>query len=456
MKSDPALAGIDPGADSNFAGKNGFEITPKVANGNPRTDIPGTVTVTMPYTDADVTAAGVAEAKLQFASFDATTQTWESFPTTVDTVNNLLIASISHFAGFGVSGTVSTASVGSSSGDMTAPAAPGNVKLSSDGSKITITWDDPADGDLYRIEVLRNDGNGSEVTGEIRAYVEKGVKQYIDTGVTAGKTYKYILKSRDFALNQKLSEEYSVKVEAAVVSGGGTSGGTSGGSSIPTTTTPAAPVATTPVATTPTTTVTPSAPAPTAAPVAILIKDPTKLDDILNTLSVPRVQSEEAKYMSLIKSDAVAFKVKLTPEQETAITNFVSYGISAKTKTFGAGERRAVVRDYLETVGRANVNWEDVERLASGQKPVSRNLDKERSQVNAVLKVFKTMYGKTPNFQNPAEDLAWNTLMYRVRFTRDLGLERGGINKFRKFFGRTPKTPLDWAAVRALTYSGVQ
>ncbi|OGL65740.1 hypothetical protein A3B21_01200 [Candidatus Uhrbacteria bacterium RIFCSPLOWO2_01_FULL_47_24] len=169
------------------------------------------------------------------------------------------------------------------------------------------------------------------------------------------------------------------------------------------------------------------------------------------TTSAP-MSAEEAKYKTLIRSDAATFKVELTPSNETTATNFVTYGTSEKTKALGAGERRAVMRDYFETVGRGNVNYEDVERITKGEKPVSRNLEKERVQVGAALKVFTKIFGHNPDFQDPKEDLAWNALLYRIRFSRDLAKEREGIAEFKMIFKRAPATPLDWAAVRVLGY----
>jgi hypothetical protein len=62
------------------------------------------------------------------------------------------------------------------------------------------------------------------------------------------------------------------------------------------------------------------------------------------------------------------------------------------------------------------------------------------------------MVGHAPNFQDAAEDLAWNTMMYRIRFPRDLVKEQKGITRFKTIFKRLPTSPLDWAEVRALGY----
>ncbi|OGL91741.1 hypothetical protein A3H11_01215 [Candidatus Uhrbacteria bacterium RIFCSPLOWO2_12_FULL_47_10] len=448
MATDPTLAGIDPGTNQNFVGTSGYDITPKDANGNPIKDLNGSVTITIPYTDANVTSASVSESTLTIGSFNTTTQSWETFSTTIDTTNNLLIAEITHFSSFGIIGGVSTAaSSGGAVGDLTAPAPATNVKLTVQASpaKVTVTWTDPTDSDFRKVEILRNDGNGGEVSGTSLATVAAGVQKYDDTEVTSGKTYKYILKSRDTSNNQGLTAEYSVTVTAAASA-------TSGGGAGTTTTAPTTTTTTAPATTTTTTTTTTTAPAATAAPVAVVIHDPSKLDALLTALSATRSTSEEAKYMPLIKSDAIAFKVGLTAEQEATITNFVTYGASDKTVKLGAGERRAVMRDYLETVGRGNVNWDDVERMTKGEKPVSRNLEKERAQVGVALKVFVKIYGHSPVFSDAKEDLAWNTLLYRIRFTRDLTVEKEGIVEFRATYGRTPKSTMDWATVRVLGY----
>jgi hypothetical protein len=225
----------------------------------------------------------------------------------------------------------------------------------------------------------------------------------------------------------------------------GTAGGGGGATPAPAPTTT---TTTTPTAAPETTTTT----TPAAAPVAVLIQDPTKLDELLSGLSLVRNQSEEAKYMPLVRSDAIAFKVSLTEAQVTAITNFVTYGISSATVKLGAGERRALARDYFETVGRSDFIWSDIERMATGLKVVNRNLVKEQAQVGKVLTTFKTLVGHAPNFKDADEDLAWNTMMYRIRFTRDLAKERVGILKFKAAFGVNPTTPLGWSTVRAWGY----
>lgn len=160
----------------------------------------------------------------------------------------------------------------------------------------------------------------------------------------------------------------------------------------------------------------------------------------------------ESFYRPLVASDATAFSVPITPYQTDVVTRFIVYGNFESSKQLGAGERRALVRDYFETVGRVEIVWEDVERLANGQKVVNRNLTKERAQAPDALKRFKRIFGHAPIFSNPKEDLAWNTLMYRIRFPRNIDREKDGITKFKVLFSYAPSSPLDWATVRALGY----
>ena len=127
-------------------------------------------------------------------------------------------------------------------------------------------------------------------------------------------------------------------------------------------------------------------------------------------------------------------------------------GTTPATVRLGSGERGAIYRDLVDTLGESRVTVVDMERSAPGQIPLQRNLTREREQLPRVRATFRSMYGRDPIFSNPEENLVWNTLMYRIRFPRDLTLERQGIVAFRRIFRRTPQDPLQWATVRALGY----
>jgi hypothetical protein len=145
------------------------------------------------------------------------------------------------------------------------------------------------------------------------------------------------------------------------------------------------------------------------------------------------------------------FGYKVYGSQLKLYSLFIAYGVSHATHNLGERERRAVVRDMLQIIG-YGATAEDYHRLTIGLKPVTRNLGAEQRQVAAVRTLFRNIYKRNPNFKNPNDDLAWNVLMYRIRFPRDLSLEQVGIKRFRSILRRLPTSPLDWATVRGLGY----
>lgn len=223
-------------------------------------------------------------------------------------------------------------------------------------------------------------------------------------------------------------------------SGGGSGGGGGGGSGTGTYTPPTTDSGTTPTVPSNTSSSTPASSAVTG-----------DANQLTQQLGVARDTTAETTNGAKVSLSATEFKVTLDATSKTIATNFVTYGISTATMNLGSGERLALIRDQLETLGRISLTA--LEELANGQKPTDRNLPKEVAQAGKVLNYFKLLTGHNPNFKDAKEDLAWNTMMYRVRFDRDLVKEKAGIVKFKATFARTPKTPLEWATVRAYGYS---
>lgn len=139
---------------------------------------------------------------------------------------------------------------------------------------------------------------------------------------------------------------------------------------------------------------------------------------------------------------------------EATLERFLREGTTAASRALGRGEREAVVRDLQEVLGvpAARILVSDLERVAGGQIPRTRNLAYERSMAPRALATFRTVFGHAPNFRNANENLAWNTLMYRIRFPRNLSSERQGIVAFRRQFRTTAQSPFQWAVVRVLGY----
>ncbi len=160
----------------------------------------------------------------------------------------------------------------------------------------------------------------------------------------------------------------------------------------------------------------------------------------------------ESLYAPLIDADSVEFEVTVSPLEQEWIITFICYGHSAPTVALGSGERRAMIRDYFETAYASQVYWGDIYRMSIGQKIVQRNLEKEVAQIERVITTFEMLYNRRPVFSLDAEDVSWNTLMYRIRFVRDLNKERLGISRFEAQFDRLPTSPYDWALVRVYGY----
>ncbi|MFA5750536.1 MAG: hypothetical protein WC895_04970, partial [Candidatus Shapirobacteria bacterium] len=146
--------------------------------------------------------------------------------------------------------------------------------------------------------------------------------------------------------------------------------------------------------------------------------DPSNLPNLLSSLGLTENNTAEAAVLPQVNADAKEFSLTLSVVQSQSIMNFIVYGISSSTIKLGQGERRAIIRDYMETVHRGDIIWSDIERMTNGQIPISRNLVIERSNVAIALPVFRRIFGHNPNFKNPTENLAWNTLLYRIRFPR--------------------------------------
>lgn len=266
------------------------------------------------------------------------------------------------------------------------------------------------------------------------------------SNLTAGTTYYVAICATDNNVNDSAALTGSFTTTAT--GGGGTSGGVVGG----TITTPA-PTVTAPVAAPVVTVPTPTVAGPSISPSIV-----ANAAQLAAQLGVAQNKAAEATYQAKVASGAVEFKVTLAAGVKTVATNFVTYGTSSAAVKLGAGERLAVIRDVLEILGSKVANDSSAlllaaEQISSGQKPTVRNLTKEVEQLKQVLPAFVKLAGHKPDFKSAKEDLAWNTMQYRVRFARDLAKEKAGIVKFKAVFNKTPKSPLDWAVVRAWGYS---
>lgn len=156
--------------------------------------------------------------------------------------------------------------------------------------------------------------------------------------------------------------------------------------------------------------------------------------------------------IAALQASARTFGITLAPADLARLASFIETGTTDATRRLGSGERYAMIIDLMDTMRRSNISTTDLERLASGLVPLSRNIAQEGIQLPRVRATFRSVYGHDPVFSNPEENTAWNTLMYRIRFPRDLVLERRGIQAFTRVYRRAPRNSFQWAAVRVWGY----
>lgn len=264
------------------------------------------------------------------------------------------------------------------------------------------------------------------------------------TGLTCGTSYGFstIARNLDLVITSTSSAATVTTSACSSSSGSSSGGGGGGGLSAGSGSSSLLPVAL-PVSSSPN--------IPSSAPQAPVA--PSVPSDLTPIPVVP----PSARVLGSIQADVREFRLPFPVEAQERLASFVEAGTTIVTQRLGEGERRALVRDWLDTVGVVPSTGieaviADLERIASGQIPQGRNLTRERAQLPRVRQTFRTLYGRDPNFQNAQENLAWNTLMYRVRFTRDLQAERIGIQEFRATFRRAPQDPFQWATVRVMGY----
>ncbi len=255
------------------------------------------------------------------------------------------------------------------------------------------------------------------------------------SGLTSGTAYNVVVCAVDNNNNEGNPKTGSFTTASAAGSSGGGAGGGSAGTSI---------------FSSPSSTTTSTSKGSTTSTTVTSVSVVSDADALVSALGLTRNTAAEATNAKKVASSVAQFKATLTAEQKVIATNFVTYGTSSATIALGSGERLALVRDQLETLGRLSLTA--LEQLSTGQKPTERNLVKEKSQVALALKVFIKLTGHKPDFKKSNEDLAWNTLQYRIRFPRNLNKEKTGILKFKAVEKRNPATPFDWSEVRAWGY----
>ena len=193
-------------------GGKGVEVTPKDASGQPITTLSSSegsaVTITIPYTEADVLAAGGSEDQIVLAAWSDEKQQWEPLPTTCDTDNNKCTGTITHFSTI-----APTVSIGGG-----APNTPSGLSATAvSSSQINLSWNSVTGATGYNIYRDTSSSGSFPRLGSEPTVSGESNTSYSDTGLTAGTTYYY----RVSAVNSSGESAASSVVSATTLSAGG-------------------------------------------------------------------------------------------------------------------------------------------------------------------------------------------------------------------------------------------
>ena len=167
-------------------------------------ELNSSVTITLPYTEKEVSALGVKEAELTIGFWEETAATWKPLENcVVNDLQNNVTCSTSHLTRFAI---VAAA-------DIIPPAAPSNIKAETIGKGLVkLSWINPVK-DFNHAKIYRSEKKndlGSVISAEVQGRAKT------DSGLKDGVTYFYAVRAVDPAGNESTNaDQVSVKVAGA-------------------------------------------------------------------------------------------------------------------------------------------------------------------------------------------------------------------------------------------------
>lgn len=198
----PTLA-VKPDAKEKPIGVT-YDFNARDSDGREISSLASNVTITMPYDQALIEAAGYSEESITPKYFNETTGTWENYDTVMrDPENNVLIIITDHF------------SAGGAVGEEVATAPSGLSASVVSSSSISLTWTDNSD-DETGFKVYRNSVDSSWESASLITTTTAGATSYTNTGLSASTTYYYRVKSTNANGDSSWSSTASVTTSATV------------------------------------------------------------------------------------------------------------------------------------------------------------------------------------------------------------------------------------------------
>ena len=207
--------------------KNAVSIDAVDSAGSPISSLNDEITITIPYTEADL-PTGTSEGSLVIGVWNDATATYDTLSTTVDTTLNTLTATVSHLSDF-----APLVASGGSAPDTPTGLTPSNP---GSGTAINLTWAAVSGASTYN--VYKSTDNSS-----YPLLASPSATSYSATGLTAGTTY-YFKVSAVNSTGDESAATTAVSLEPSVVGsggGGGASGAVAGSTPVITPATPATP-----------------------------------------------------------------------------------------------------------------------------------------------------------------------------------------------------------------------
>ena len=181
-----------------------YDFSARDADGVAISSLAGNVTITMPYNEALIEAAGYSEESITPKYFNTTTGTWENYDTVMrNTEDNILIIITDHF------------SFGGAVGEEVATAPTGLSASTASSSSISLSWTDNSD-DETGFKVYRSSADSSWESASLITTTTSNAISYTNTGLSASTIYYYRVKASNASGDSSWSNTASAATSATV------------------------------------------------------------------------------------------------------------------------------------------------------------------------------------------------------------------------------------------------
>jgi hypothetical protein len=185
-----------PAPDAKLIGV-AVDITMKDSGGNAITSFTQKVEIDLPYTDADLTAAGTSVENIKPAYFNEKTGSWITISDfTIDKARHLVVAHVDHLTRFAI---VSPA-------DITPPPSPTSLIAAAVGANIWLSWKNPT-SDFDHAKIYRSTQRGALGTVLVS---NVAAALFTDKSTQKGSIFYYTVRSVDPAGNESQNTDQTV------------------------------------------------------------------------------------------------------------------------------------------------------------------------------------------------------------------------------------------------------